>query len=60
MRECFTIQEVAEKLQVSQRTIWRWIGNGTMTAARFSKSVVRIHEDEIEKFFAQGKTVKTG
>ena len=42
----FTIAEVAEIVEVTTRTVRRWIRSGDLVAHRFG-GVVRISEDEI-------------
>ena len=47
----YTIQEVAELLNVSHRTVRRWIANGDLIAHRVG-GVVRIAEDDLRAFLA--------
>ncbi len=44
-----TIPQFAEELQVSERTVWRWIGNKELIVHRHGRWV-RIHRDERERF----------
>lgn len=44
----FTVASFAEALCVSKPTIWRYIGNGTIHAYRFGRSV-RIPYKELER-----------
>jgi excisionase family DNA binding protein len=48
--EFFTIQEVAERLSVSTRTVRRWIDNGELVAHRIGG--VRIAEGDLRAFIA--------
>lgn len=48
----FTIAVVAERLQVSTRTVRRWIADHTLVAHRFG-AVVRIAESDLKAFIAQ-------
>jgi len=45
-----TITEVAKELKVSRRTIKRWVQAGKLNAIRLSPHIVRIEEQEIERF----------
>jgi excisionase family DNA binding protein len=47
----FTIKAVAEALDVSSRTVRRWIANGDLIAHR-SGGVVRIAEGDLRAFLA--------
>jgi excisionase family DNA binding protein len=49
----WTIQQVAEKLQVTDRTVRRWIEDGKLAAVRFSESQqghVRITDSDLREF----------
>jgi excisionase family DNA binding protein len=46
-----TVAEVAERLGVSDRTVYRWIANGELVAHRLGGSV-RISEADLELFLA--------
>ena len=45
-----TIAQVAEELKVSRRTIKRWVQAGRIKVIRLSPHIVRIEEQEIERF----------
>lgn len=45
----FTIEQVAELLQVSAKTVRRWIGDGKLVAHRFGRQW-RISEDDLHTF----------
>jgi excisionase family DNA binding protein len=47
----YTIQEVAELLVVSTRTVRRWIANGDLIAHR-PGGIIRIAEDDLRAFLA--------
>jgi excisionase family DNA binding protein len=47
----YTIQEVAELLNVSHRTVRRWIANDDLVATRVH-GVVRISDDDLRVFLA--------
>lgn len=44
-----TIKQVAGQLQVSERTVWRWIKEKDLIAHRHGRWT-RIHRDELERF----------
>ena len=44
-----TVPQFAEELQVSERTVWRWIKNKELIVHRHGRWV-RIHRDERERF----------
>ena len=44
-----TILQVGEDLQVSVRTVWRWIKEKELIAHRHGRWT-RIHRDELERF----------
>jgi excisionase family DNA binding protein len=52
----FTIPQVAERLNVSTRTIRRWIANDALVVHRF-EGVVRLAESDLKLFFAQHRDV---
>lgn len=47
----FTIAQVADRLDVSTRTVRRWIKSGDLLVHRFSR-VVRIAESDLKAFLA--------
>lgn len=47
----FTIAEVAERLEVSTRTVRRWIEAGDLVVHRFN-GIVRISEKDLRSFLA--------
>jgi excisionase family DNA binding protein len=44
----FTVKQVAERLNVSERTVWRWIRSGQLRVHRFRS--VRIAESDLKDF----------
>lgn len=46
-----TISQVAKRLVVSERTVWRWISRGLLEVKRFGRSV-RISDIELSRFVA--------
>jgi len=49
-----TVAEVAERLNVSSKTVTRWIEDGKISAFRFGKSY-RIEETELEHFIEKSR-----
>ena len=43
-----TAREVAEILSVTQRTVWRMVERGQLTAAKISRRLTRFRTEEIE------------
>jgi excisionase family DNA binding protein len=51
--EYWTIEEVAEKLKVSTRTVYRWIGSGDLAIIKLTpgeRGNVRISEQDLREF----------
>jgi len=50
--EYYTLDQVAEKLQVSRRTVNRWVAAGTLPVIRLSTQAgsVRVAESDLIKF----------
>ena len=48
----YTIKAVAESLDVSTRTVRRWIANGALAAHRFG-GALRISEADLKAFLAE-------
>lgn len=55
--EFLTVRQVADRLQVSDRQVWRWIETGELLATRFGRSV-RIHIDDFRAFWAARREVR--
>ena len=49
------IQEIAERCQVCERTVWRWIRNQELNAHRFVR-LTRISEKDFAKFLRSNRT----
>ena len=49
------VNDVAEKLNVSNRTVIRWIEEKKLTAYQFGKEY-RIDKEELERFIEKSKT----
>jgi excisionase family DNA binding protein len=47
----FTVLQIAEMLDVSTRTVWRWIKNEGLAVHRFN-GVVRVAEADLKAFLA--------
>ena len=53
-----TIKQVAEKLGVHKITVYRWIYQKKLKAYKISRNIVRIEEEELEKFLEKKRTKK--
>ncbi len=47
--EFLTIRQVAARLQVSERSVWRWISDKELVVHRHGRWT-RVHVDELERF----------
>jgi excisionase family DNA binding protein len=47
----FTVRAVAEQLDISSRTVHRWIKNNELIVHRVGRSV-RVSEDDLKRFIA--------
>lgn len=59
--EFLTRKEVAKYFKVHERTVDRWIENGSLKGYKLGKgktSLLRIPKSEIKKFLEEGKTNK--
>lgn len=50
-----TLKEVAEQLNVSRRTVERYIAKGMIVAVKYDKAV-RVAQSEIERFKTERRT----
>ncbi len=48
MEEVHTVREVADKLKVSERTVYSWIYSGRMQALKVGRAV-RIKNSEVQR-----------
>ena len=58
MEKLLTVEEVANKLQVSKDTVWRLIRQKKLIAYRVAGSL-RIHPDDLQKYLDSQKTDQT-
>jgi excisionase family DNA binding protein len=49
-----TVAAVAEMLQVSERTVRRWIRNGLLPYVRLGLRVIRVREEDVRAAMARG------
>lgn len=49
-----TVQQVADDLQVHERTVQRWIADGTLKALRVGPTLLRINVEDLEAFLRSG------
>jgi excisionase family DNA binding protein len=57
--EYWTIDEVAEKLKVSTRTVYRWVDSGALTIIKLTpgeKGNVMISEQDLREFLEERRT----
>jgi excisionase family DNA binding protein len=47
-----TVQQVADDLQVHERTVQRWIADGTLKALRVGPTLLRINVEDLEAFLS--------
>ena len=45
-----TVKDVANRLRVSTRTVWRFIANGELRTVRIGKRIVRIRLSDLKRF----------
>jgi excisionase family DNA binding protein len=50
-----TVPDVADQVQVSPRTVWRWIADGSLPCVRIGR-MVRVDPDALERFLADHAT----
>jgi len=50
-----TTEQVADYLKVSRATVWRYIRQKRIKAAKLTRSTYRISEKELEKFLKKQK-----
>ncbi len=48
--EYYTPEQVAEKLQLTVRTIWKYIREGKLPASQMGKRRYRISEEQLDRF----------
>jgi excisionase family DNA binding protein len=51
----YTVAQIAKLLEVSTRTVRRWIADGEMRHYRFGRQV-RISESDVRAFVEEGRT----
>lgn len=51
----YTLREVEEILNVTQRTLYRWIDNGSLKAFKAGRTW-RVSEEALQEFIEQGGT----
>lgn len=55
MEQYYTINQVAEKLQVNQRTVRQWIADKQIKITRVGKKSVRISESQLKEYLESGE-----
>lgn len=56
MSKLLTVKQVAARLGVSQVTVYRALADGSLPCVRLQERIVRIEEEELQRFIAKGKT----
>jgi len=59
MEELFTVQQVAEQLQVRQRTVKRWLLSGQLRGLKAGRKW-RVKPGAIEQFLQESKDIERG
>ena len=56
--EYYTLEEVADRLKVSRRTVNRWIEDGELIAIKFApgRGHVRVAESDLKDFLKRHRT----
>ena len=49
-----TPAQVAERLQITERTVYEWIRGGKLTALKLGR-LWRIHQDDLEAFLERAR-----
>ena len=52
-RKILTPQQVAKEMQVSLKTVYRWIYAGKLKASRIGEKTYRVYESDMDKFMAK-------
>ena len=60
MEKLYTIQEVADLLQVHQMTVRNWINDGKIKSLRISERNIRISKAELDRFVNDRGVKKDG
>lgn len=48
--EILTIEDVAKRLKVSKRTVYRWVDDGDLKVARIGRKTYRVFYSDLKKF----------
>lgn len=54
--EIYTVEQVAEKMQVNYWTVLRWINSGKLKASKIGRRTYRIMEEDLLAFLKAHKT----
>jgi excisionase family DNA binding protein len=52
--ELLTVAEAAKLLKVTRHTIYRWITEGRLPAARYSRRVIRLRREDLDRVKESG------
>lgn len=50
-----TVKQIAERLGVHRITVYRWIYQKKLRALKISRNIVRIEEEDLERFLEERK-----
>lgn len=53
--ELLTINEVADRLKVTHRTVRNWIDSGALATVRIGSKLIRIRTSDLEDFISAGE-----
>ena len=59
MKPLLTVEEVADFVQVSRHSVWRWIREGKLRAINLGKRSYRIRQEDLEHFLEE-RTITKG
>lgn len=60
MSQVYVAKEVAKLFGVNEDTVWRWIRNGALDALTLPNGRVRITQEQLDAFLADGSARKRG
>lgn len=48
-----TVPQIAQQLQVYERTVWRWINQGKLKATRLTSRCTRVSRADLDRFITE-------
>ena len=52
----YSVKQVAERLNVSTRTVHRWIDDSRLPATKLGHNILRISQEDLDEFLDKHKT----